>query len=113
MLAQRLVRKICAACREPYAADRKTAALLGGDAMLFRGRGCPECRGTGYSGRSGVFELLVMTDDIREALVSHPSRRQLEELASAAGLRTLIVDGWDKVKAGITTTEEVLRVTQQ
>jgi general secretion pathway protein E len=92
VLAQRLVRKICLACRA---------------------QGCPDCRGTGYSGRTGLFELLVMTDDIREALVTHPSRRRLEELATQAGLRPLKADGGDKITAGITTTDEVLRVTLQ
>jgi type II secretory ATPase GspE/PulE/Tfp pilus assembly ATPase PilB-like protein len=91
VLAQRLVRRVCAPCR---------------------GSGCEECRGTGYAGRAGIFELLVMTDDIREALASHPTRRRLDDLATAAGLRTLMADGMDKVGAGITTKEEVLRVTQ-
>ncbi len=94
VLAQRLVRKICTACHDPR-------------------NGCPACRGTGYNGRTGVFELLVMTDELREALGSQPSRRRLEQLAAAAGLRTLMADGDDKVNAGITTMEEVLRVTQQ
>ena len=80
---------------------------------LFRGAGCEACRGTGFSGRTGLFELLVMTDDIREALGADPSRRRLESLASDAGLRSLMTDGCEKVKAGITTIEEVLRVTQQ
>ncbi len=116
VLAQRLVRTICPACREEYAPDRAVSALLGTIAagqMVFRGRGCEACRGTGFRGRTGVFELLVMTDDIREALVSHPSRRRLEEFAAAAGLKSLMTDGCDKVKAGITTMDEVLRVTQQ
>ena len=116
VLAQRLVRTICTACREPYVPDRAGSAVLGemdDGQPLFRGAGCEACRGTGFSGRTGLFELLVMTDDIREALGAHPSRRHLESLASAAGLRSLMADGCDKVKAGITTIEEVLRVTQQ
>jgi len=116
VLAQRLVRTICLACKEPYTPDHRIAAVLGQldeNRELVRGRGCEECRGTGFNGRTGLFELLVMTDQLRDALVSHPTRRQLEALASAAGLRSLICDGWEKVKAGITTTEEVLRVTQQ
>ncbi len=116
VLAQRLVRTICTACRESYVPDRTSSGLLGRleeGQLLFRGRGCEACRGTGFSGRTGVFELFVMTDDIREALGTQPSRRRLEGLAAQAGLRSLLADGWDKVKAGITTTDEVLRVTQQ
>jgi general secretion pathway protein E len=94
VLAQRLVRTICSTCRGIQ-------------------QGCQSCRGTGYSGRTGIFELLVMTDDIREALVANFSRRRLEELAGQAGLRPLRADGSDKVTAGLTTMDEVLRVTQQ
>jgi type II secretory ATPase GspE/PulE/Tfp pilus assembly ATPase PilB-like protein len=91
VLAQRLVRTVCTRCT---------------------GTGCEECRNTGFDGRTGIFELLVMTDDIREALAAHPTRRRLDDLAAAAGLRTLMADGMDKVSRGITTKEEVLRVTQ-
>jgi general secretion pathway protein E len=91
VLAQRLVRKVCETCR---------------------GTGCSSCRGTGYRGRTGLFELLVVTDDIREAICAQPSRRRLEELARAGGLVPLVEVGNAKVRAGITTTEEVLRVTQ-
>jgi general secretion pathway protein E len=114
VLAQRLVRKVCETCRESYVADRKTADLMGESdpPMLTRGHGCASCRGSGYRGRTGLFELLILTDQIREAISSHPSRRRLEELAAAGGLVPLTRDGWNKVKAGITTTEEVLRVTQ-
>ncbi len=116
VLAQRLVRTLCTACREPYLPDHTSSAPLGRLAdgqMLFRGRGCDECRGTGFRGRTGVFELLIMTPEIREALVAQPSRPLLEDLAAGAGLRPLMIDGWNKVKAGITTTDEVLRVAQQ
>lgn len=116
VLAQRLVRMICPDCRESYVPDANASALMSDlitGQPLFRGKGCEKCRGTGFNGRTGVFELLVMTDDLREALVTHPSRPQLEKLATAGGLRPMLADGWDKVLAGITTMDEVLRVTQQ
>jgi general secretion pathway protein E len=116
VLAQRLVRSICGACRESYAPDRQAALLLGGSGVpdaLARGRGCGECRGTGYRGRTGIFELLILTDDIREALAAEPSRRRLHALAAAQGMASLREDGWAKVRAGLTTIEEVIRVTQQ
>ncbi len=115
VLAQRLVRKVCEACRETYVADRKTADVMGESNLptLTRGTGCASCRGTGYRGRTGLFELLILSDPIREAIASPPSRRRLEELARSGGLIPLTQDGWAKVKAGVTTTEEVLRVTQR
>ncbi len=117
VLAQRLVRQICDGCREVYVPAEEHVAFLRGaqsDAAVefARGRGCPACRGTGYRGRTGLFELLVLTDDFREAIVAQPSRRRLEDLATKSGLGTLREDGWAKVLAGVTTVEEVLRVTQ-
>jgi general secretion pathway protein E len=115
VLAQRLVRKVCETCRESYVADRKTADLMGEATppMLSRGRGCDSCRGSGYRGRTGLFELLILTDEIREAIASQPSRRRLKDLATGTELVPLTQDGWAKVKTGLTTTDEVLRVTQQ
>jgi len=120
VLAQRLVRKICDDCREPYVPEVEMAALLldrdrggGKPSELVRGRGCTRCRGTGYRGRVGIFELFVLTDDTREAIVAAPSRQRVEALARAQGMRPLRADGWAKVRAGVTTIEEVLRVTQE
>jgi len=115
VLAQRLVRKICDACRESYSADRRELALMGGSdesLELTRGRGCDACRGTGYRGRSGLFELLTLSDEVREGIVAAPSRQRLEALATDAGMVPLRSDGWAKVRAGITTIDEVIRVTQ-
>src|SRR5206468_3559366 len=116
VLAQRLVRRICEECREPYVLEPATVALLdeGGDlpGTLTRGRGCAACHGTGYRGRTGLFELLVLTDELRAAIVAEPSRRSLEQVAREGGMRSLRADGWTKVAAGVTTVEEVLRVTQ-
>jgi len=116
VLAQRLVRKICPECRERYAPDPGAVALLAqqpvGRLMLERGRGCAACRHTGYRGRTGVFELLVVSEEIKQALLKSPSGGALREIAQAQGMTTLRQDGWRKVQAGITTVEEVLRVAE-
>jgi type II secretory ATPase GspE/PulE/Tfp pilus assembly ATPase PilB-like protein len=116
VLAQRLVRRVCPDCRVEYEAAPDTIALVAGrelDRMtLFRGTGCAACRGTGFRGRLGLFELFVVTDDLRDAIASRAPRAQLRALATAAGLIPLRCDGWDKVQAGLTTVEEVMRVVQ-
>ena len=116
VLAQRLVRRICAECRERYSPDSAAVALLAqhpvGRHTLERGRGCAACRGTGYRGRSGLFELLVVTDEIKQALLASPQAGALREIARTQGMLSLRQDGWRKVQAGITTVEEVLRVAE-
>ena len=116
VLAQRLVRKMCPDCRERYEPDAGAVALLAqgpvGPLSLERGRGCAACRHTGYRGRTGLFELLVITDEIKQALLKSPSTGALREIARAQGMVTLRQDGWTKVQAGITTVEEVLRVAE-
>jgi type II secretory ATPase GspE/PulE/Tfp pilus assembly ATPase PilB-like protein len=116
VLAQRLVRRICPECRERYNPDPESVALLAerpvGRVALERGRGCGACRETGYRGRTGIFELLHVTDEVRQALAQPESASRLRELARSQGMTTLRRDGWRKVQAGITTVEEVLRVTQ-
>jgi general secretion pathway protein E len=126
VLAQRLVRRICDGCRENYRPTRDQVAMLAdggagdaargevaGDVLLARGTGCRSCRGTGYRGRVGVFELLTMTNAMREAITRRVSRVELGALAREAGMRPLYADGWGKVQAGLTTVEEVLRVVQE
>jgi general secretion pathway protein E/type IV pilus assembly protein PilB len=115
ILAQRLVRKICPSCKEGYAPDR---AALPPDfefkpgAQLYRGRGCRECRHIGYRGRLGIYELLLMNDEIRELVVQRASAGVIQKAARRNGLRLLREDGWEKVRAGVTSPEEVLRVTK-
>jgi general secretion pathway protein E len=115
ILAQRLVRRICPDCRIRYKPDPQTVALLAerptGEITLDRGSGCRECRDTGYRGRTGLFELLRVTDDIKHAVTRLAPLATLRDLARAGGMTTLRQDGWAKVQAGITTVEEVLRVT--
>jgi len=115
ILAQRLVRRVCDACRESYAPSRDVLAFLGGDATeseLTHGVGCRECRGTGYRGRIGLFELVTATDGCRDAIARRASRAELRALAQAGGFVPLRADGWSKVVAGLTTVEEVARVVQ-
>jgi type II secretory ATPase GspE/PulE/Tfp pilus assembly ATPase PilB-like protein len=116
VLAQRLVRKTCTECRKRYRPDPQAVALLAerpvGKIQLERGKGCAACRGTGYRGRTGIFELLVFSDEIKAAVSRSADRARLRELTAAQGMRTLKQDGWAKVEAGITTVEEVLRVVQ-
>jgi general secretion pathway protein E len=116
VLAQRLVRRICAECRERYRPEPSAVALLAGGAVeelvLERGRGCAGCRETGFRGRLGLFELLVMTDELRQALLSSASLATLRGIAREQGMSGLRQDGWRKVQAGLTTVEEVLRVVQ-
>jgi type II secretory ATPase GspE/PulE/Tfp pilus assembly ATPase PilB-like protein len=116
VLAQRLVRKICAECPERYHPDPQAVALLAqhpvGDMTLARGRGCAACRDTGYRGRTGLFELLAVTDEVKQAIASNEPLARIRQRAREAGMTTLREDGWAKVQAGITTVEEVLRVTE-
>jgi type II secretory ATPase GspE/PulE/Tfp pilus assembly ATPase PilB-like protein len=80
--------------------------------VLERGLGCKKCRETGYRGRTGIFELLVMSDELRQSLLGPLDLTTLRRAARVAGMRTLRQDAWAKVQAGITTVEEVLRVVQ-
>ncbi|MGH7674511.1 MAG: GspE/PulE family protein, partial [Gemmatimonadales bacterium] len=116
VLAQRLVRSICPECREPQPADPHELATLAPHGArlptLYRGRGCAACRHTGYRGRAGIFELLTVTDEIRRALVQSEPEHAVREIARSQGMSTLAEDGWAKAQAGVTTVEEVLRVTE-
>jgi general secretion pathway protein E len=117
VLAQRLVRKVCPACRERYRPDPQAVAALAGQPVgrvtLERGRGCAGCRETGFRGRTGIFELLAVTDAFKAALARTADTSALRELAQEEGLVPLRADGWRAVRAGLTTVEEVLRVVQE
>ncbi|MBI2461973.1 MAG: type II secretion system ATPase GspE [Candidatus Rokubacteria bacterium] len=118
IVAQRLVRLICPACRAPEAADPKTLRALGVDELpqkitLSRGKGCPECRQTGYRGRTGIYELLVIGEELRSMTVRKTPGNELRRRALELGMRGLREDGWAKVVAGLTTVDEVLRVSQE
>ena len=117
ILAQRLVRVICPACKEKDTAisDREALKLFGIDTSqaLYHGRGCEQCASTGYYGRAGIFELLVVSDEIRKLILKSADANQIRVTAKQYGMRTLLEDGAEKIKAGVTTLNEVLRVTQE
>jgi general secretion pathway protein E len=115
VLAQRLVRVICQKCKEPLAPSEEVMQEIGGEKVdaIFHGAGCEECRNTGYKGRTGIFELMIITDDIRRLILDKTSANIIKEKALSQGMQTLRENGWQKVKEGITTIEEVLRVTQK
>jgi type II secretory ATPase GspE/PulE/Tfp pilus assembly ATPase PilB-like protein len=101
-LAQRLVRVICAACKESCAGERGT---------LYRGKGCRECNYTGYRGRIGIFEFLIMNREIERLILNRASAGEIRDKATSLGMATLAEDGWEKAAQGATTAEEVLRAT--
>ena len=118
MFAQRLVRRICSDCRVEYEPSSESVAAVAGRSVgvvkLVRGAGCGACRGTGFRGRLGVFELMLFTDEVRDAI----TRARLTLAAAQprhrdAGLVPLRNDGWEKVQSGLTSIEEVLRVVQE
>jgi general secretion pathway protein E/type IV pilus assembly protein PilB len=114
VVAQRLVRRVCQHCAVAYSADRSSVPFLADEAlaqMLVRGAGCAECRQTGFRGRLGLFELFRFTDDVKQAVAAGADATRLKQLAERQGMRSLRQDGWDKVVAGLTTVEEVERVT--
>jgi len=117
VMAQRLVRKVCPDCAAPYEPDEQQIRQLNitpeiADTANFRkGKGCPSCHGTGYRGRMGIFELLVIDDDLRMMIHGGVSVARIREKARIAGMRTLREDGVRKVIAGLTTIEEVVSIT--
>jgi general secretion pathway protein E len=115
IVAQRLVRRLCAACREPYAPLPELAAQLGleGQLRFWQPKGCAACAQTGYSGRISINETLVMTDQVRREILQHADANALQRAAVAAGMRPMLHDGIAKVAAGVTSVEEVMRVTRE
>jgi type II secretory ATPase GspE/PulE/Tfp pilus assembly ATPase PilB-like protein len=122
VLAQRLVRQICPNCKEAYTASRESLLRYGfpipeeigaethGELTLFKGTGCENCKGTGYKGRTGVHELMNMSDDLRDEILRKSPSHVLRNLALQNGMKTLPMDAVQKILMGITTVDEVLRV---
>jgi type II secretory ATPase GspE/PulE/Tfp pilus assembly ATPase PilB-like protein len=104
-------------CRVPDTPSAADIEALGIEAdphtSLFRGKGCDDCRGTGYRGRTGIYELFVITEDVRSLILRRASSREIRRLAIDMGMVTLRQDGWGRAVDGVTTIEEVLRVTQE
>ena len=126
VIAQRLARRVCKACCEMYSPDmHELTGLMGNgkgkgnslaisyDLKIPRAVGCKECRGRGYKGRIGIFEVLFMTDEIRSMALKQASTSEIRRLAVQMGMKGLREDGWRKVAAGLTTVDEVLRLTQE
>ena len=118
IVAQRLVRLICSECRISYHPTTEELNKLGlkqggPDLLFFRGKGCARCMNTGYLGRSGIYEILMLDDELRNMILSKMDSGRIKAKAVSKGMVTLREDGARRVAAGATTTEEVLRVTQE
>ena len=115
VLAQRLLRRICPKCRQPYDPPRtlrKAIERMGYSIDTFqKGVGCRRCRNTGFSGRIAIHELLVISDELRDVIVNNPSLGAIRSAALSSGMITLRQDGFRKVREGITTIEEILHAS--
>jgi general secretion pathway protein E len=120
VLGQRLVRRLCDACREPYQPEPELAKSLDlasagqdGQPILYRAVGCPACNELGYVGRTMILELMVMNDAIRSLVLARAEAREIQTEAIRSGMQTMFAHGMRKALAGITTIEEVFRVTRE
>ena len=124
ILGQRIVRKICSHCKEAYAPPQQMVLEMQQNlgklftydprtVKIYRGKGCSECGDSGYQGRIGIFELLLVTDKISQLMLQHPDAVSIEKQAVSEGMITMKQDGYLKVLSGYTTIEEVLRVAQE
>ena len=117
ILAQRLGRKVCSACREPYEVDQQTLVPYGhtatghGKVTLYKGKGCPTCSFTGMKGRVAIYETMPISEELRDGILRSATAAELQEIAKSQGMKTLRQSGLLKVLDGTTTIEEVLRVT--
>ena len=117
IMAQRLARVVCPKCREPHEVPAHTMYELGvpedaaKDITAFRGKGCQYCGGTGFRGRTALYEMMGMTDQLRELILSGASAIELKRQAIQDGMKSLRQSGIEKVADGVTSIEEVMRVT--
>jgi type IV pilus assembly protein PilB len=118
IIAQRLVRKLCQDCKEPTQVSPDTLRTIGitgkqaGEITFYRGKGCEKCQDTGFSGRTGIYEVLMMSQRLREQISKDASETTIRQFATAEGMKTLMHAGIDKVIAGETSVNELIRVTQ-
>jgi len=119
VLAQRLVRRLCPQCRTATLLSREAIVSLGLNAatmdgmQFFKPHGCSACSNTGFRGRIALFELLEMDDEISRLILIRAEAREVQRAAVSAGMRTMLADGIAKAQAGLTTVEEILRVTRE
>lgn len=118
IVAQRLVRVLCSLCKEPYQPAKETLNELGIkekglEVKLYREKGCQQCRETGYTGRIGIFEILIPTDELKRLIDKKASSSEIRDCAIRGGMKTLRQDGIEKLFKGITSLSEILRVTQE
>lgn len=115
VIAQRLVRKICPHCKEAYKPDKEELRELGlpeGDYTFYRGRGCEHCLGTGYKGRTGIFEVLELDEELKKLINHTQDANDIRNEAKKKGFKTMLEDGIEKILKGITTSSEVLSVVK-
>ena len=116
VLAQRLIRTLCTHCRVVDTSERvqtlRESLKMAPETVLYQATGCLECRQTGYHGRRAVFEMMAISHPIRQKILQHCSSGELKQIAQKEGMRTLSQDGWRLVEAGVTTPDEILRVTK-
>ncbi|MEE8360493.1 MAG: ATPase, T2SS/T4P/T4SS family, partial [Candidatus Omnitrophota bacterium] len=117
VLAQRLIRTICEECKEEYQPSAEVLKDLGLKETLqinfYRGKGCPKCIQTGYKGRIAIYELMLLDESLRGLITAKASLEEVTKRARSSGMLGLKEDGINKVKDGVTTVEEVLRVTRE
>lgn len=118
-VAQRLIRFLCPKCKVPTKVTDEILKDFGlntqtaGVSVVFEAKGCEACNHTGYRGRQGIYEFLLLNDEIRELILARASAGQIKNKAVALGMKTMLQDGWEKIKQGLTTPSEVIRVTQE
>ncbi|MBF0384382.1 MAG: Flp pilus assembly complex ATPase component TadA [Candidatus Omnitrophica bacterium] len=116
LIAQRLVRVICPSCRQSYILPddvlEEFGEEKGKEVIAYKGKGCESCHFTGYIGRESIYEILVFSEEIRGLVMERATANHIREKAAAQGMKTLLHSGWAKIKKGITTVEEIFRVTK-
>src|SRR5262249_12655212 len=117
ILAQRLGRRVCKECKQPFEADEETLVPYGhipqglGKLTLFKGKGCATCSFTGMKGRVAIYEVMPISQEIRDLVIHNAPTAQIREIAQSQGMKTLRQNALQKVLDGVMTVEEVLRVT--
>jgi len=117
-IAQRLVRLICPGCKVKVMPDKEILREFGIEnnidkLEIYEGKGCESCKFTGYKSRTAIYEFLVMNEEVRNLVLHRASSDQIKKKALQSGMHTLRIDGWEKVKKGLTTLNEVIRVTEE